>query len=133
MNCLKIILIIVLALAVAGCDFFRDSTPNPWIGYAYDRNAGRFAWELNDWATARDCKEAMLYVVQTRPSMAEPVGCGYRGNNYMRVWIMNAIWGGNQIECIIKMTSSIETKGGTAYNLKLKGSSERRGDTWYCV
>jgi hypothetical protein len=74
----------------------------------YNQNNNRFEWEWNDWKTARDCQEAMFNVVETRPGIAKPVGCGYRGNNYWRVWIVNALWGGDQIGRITRMTSSVE-------------------------
>ena len=65
-----------IALALGGCDFLEDSNSHPWIGYAYNKDASRFQWELNDWKTERDCREAMLNIVETRPGMANPVGCG---------------------------------------------------------
>jgi hypothetical protein len=123
----------ILALVLGGCDLLQDSTPRPWIGYAYNKDHNRFAWELNDWRTERDCKEAMLHIVETRPGITMPIGCGYRGNNYWRVWIMNWLWGGDQIDCVTKQTSTVELEGGMAFNVKLKGSPDRRGDGWYCV
>jgi hypothetical protein len=123
----------LIALLAGGCDLLEDSNPRPWIGYAYDKGAGRFAWELDDWKTRRDCEEALLHIVETRPGTTRPVGCGYRGNNYWRVWFMNTVWGGSQIACIARMTSEVETEGGMAYNLRLKGNAERRGENWYCV
>jgi hypothetical protein len=123
----------LLAVILCGCDILQDSNPRPWIGYAYNKDSRRFEWEFNSWATLRDCKESMLNVVEARPGMSEPVGCGYRGNNYSRVWIMNMLWGGSQIECITRMTKAVETEGGTGFNVKLKGSPDRRGDGWYCM
>jgi hypothetical protein len=121
------------AIALGGCDLLQDSNARPWIGYAYNKDSGRFEWEWNDWATERDCRESMLGLVETRPGMAKPIGCGYRGNNYLRVWIMNTLWGGTEIGCITKMTKSIEAENGIAYNLKLKSNPDHRGDGWYCV
>jgi hypothetical protein len=123
----------LLALTLGGCDLFEDSNPRPWIGYAYHQNNSRFEFELNDWKTERDCREAMLHIAATRPGTTTPVGCGYRGNNYWRVWIMNGLWGGSQLGCIRRMTSSVEAEGGMTYNLQLKGFPDRRGDDWYCV
>jgi hypothetical protein len=124
---------LLLTLFLGGCDVLEDSNPRPWIGYAYNKDAGRFEWEWNDWKTKRDCVEAMLNIVETRPAMAKPIGCGYRGNNYWRVWIINMLWGGSEIGCIAKMTSSVEAEAGMEYNVHLKGSTSRRGDNWYCV
>jgi hypothetical protein len=133
----EIIFVSVAAISLLGtlrgCDLLEDTTPHPWIGYAFNKNENRFEWEFDDWATARDCKEAMLMITETRPGWSGPVGCGYRGNNYWRAWIMNTFWGGDQIDCIIKKTSSEEARGGISYNVKLKGDSTRRGEGWYCV
>jgi hypothetical protein len=98
------------ALALGGCDLLQDSNPHPWIGYAYNKDHGQFEWEWNDWATERDCRESMLRIVETRSGMTKPVGCGYRGNNYWRVWIINELWGGSQIDCIARKTKVTATR-----------------------
>ena len=74
-----------------------------------------------------------MHITETRPGMSAPIGCGYRGNDYWRVWVMNRLWGGDQIGCIRRMTSNIETEGGMAYSVQLKGFAEHRGDNRYCV
>ncbi|MDN3274758.1 hypothetical protein QWJ07_10915 [Frankia sp. RB7] len=123
----------VMALTLGSCDLLEDSNPRPWIGYVYNKDANQLEWEWNDWKSVRDCKEALLHIIETRPGVAKPYGCAYRGNNYWRVWIMDTFWGGSEIACIARLTSTVEEKGGTAYNAHLKGSPERRGDNWYCV
>jgi hypothetical protein len=129
----RIVGLLFAGLVLGGCDLLQDTSKRPWIGYAFNKDNNRFEFELNDWATNRDCIESLKHLVATRPGLSEPIGCAYRGNSYLRVWMMDFLFGGKEIDCITRRTNPVETEGGTGYNAKLKGYSGRRGDDWYCV
>jgi hypothetical protein len=44
---------------LAGCDLLQDATTDPWQGYAWQKEEGRFEWVLVSAATHRECLAAI--------------------------------------------------------------------------
>src|SRR5262245_45662203 len=49
------LLALTSALLLAGCDLLQDATQDPWQGYAWQKEEGRFEWVLVSAATHREC------------------------------------------------------------------------------
>jgi len=77
----------------------------------------------------------MRYGVSNPPHnewYSKPVGCGYTGKSYWRVWVMNELVGGDHFECIARFFDRNAAKNGVTHAPILKGGDARRGDGWYC-
>src|SRR4051794_29219059 len=101
-----LVAVLLLALAAgagAGAYYSVDSSDRPWIGYAFHKSDNTFEWWSNSYQTRRDCIEGMRWGVSNTIQQqwyAEPVGCGYFGNDWWYVALMNKMLGGDQIKCI---------------------------------
>ena len=121
----------VLAI-IGGYWLFEGGSPKPWSGYAWNPNAKRAEFWFYEFETKRDCIEIMRHAVADSKYYSEPIGCAYSGNNYWRVLIMNTLFGGAQIMCIARTTSTGAGASGMVYSPVLQGG-RRIGENWYCV
>ena len=62
---------------------------------------------------------------------SEPVGCGYHGNSYWRVWLMNLVHGDKDFLCIWRSVDG--EKDNVGYGPLLKGYPTRGTDTGHCM
>jgi hypothetical protein len=125
--------VVCLALCVSGCDLLEDSNSRPWRPYAWHKKDGRQRWWFPTYETRRDCLEATRHAVATVPQSewySEPVGCGYIGNSYWRVRILNSLNNVNY-ECIAKNSDADAAKAGESYSPVLKGYPRPQGSV-YC-
>ena len=84
--------------------------------------------------TRRDCLDAVANAVNNPPYNAwysEPVGCGYHGNSYWRVWLMNLVHGDKDFLCIWRSVDG--EKDNVGYGPLLKGYPTRGTDTGHCM
>ena len=130
----------LLALAstvlLAGCDLLQDATSDPWQGYAWQKEDGRFEWVLVSAATHRECLAAIQnHLANTedgRLRYSAPSGCGYHGPSYLRSWILNFVYpgSGSNFQCIARF----RTQGGEGdYGPLFKGASQSPSGIFYCV
>ena len=99
------LILCIACLLLGSCDVFNDSTPKPWMGYAWNVEKKRTEWFFSAYETHRDCEESMMHSVETAPNnqwYSKPIGCGYNGNDYWRVVVMNALFGGKDLGCIAR-------------------------------
>jgi hypothetical protein len=128
--------VLLLSLLVSGCNPLEEANNSPWTGYATKKDGGRFEWWFVGGDNFRDCIEMMQWETSGgRPNTAwyrPPLGCGYSGNNYWRVWMMN-VWSGNMkdFECISRSLDPASTKSGRRYGPVLKGSPHKT-DLYQC-
>ena len=129
----RIALAVIVTLGLASCG---DDVPRRgWGAYAWSIEGKRVIWFSQGWESQRDCIESIRYVVsnaQGNATYAEPVGCGYSGNSYISVWLKNAFWGGNQIQCVAKSTDPDARKINSLY-YPLLDWEPAIGQTYYCM
>jgi hypothetical protein len=129
-------LAIVASLLLAGCELLEDANKAPWQGFATNKRSGRLEWWFIGKSSYRDCIEMMQWETSGDRVNAQwyraPLGCGYAGNNYWRVWLMNE-WSGHSqdFECIARSFNPANTAEGARYSPLLKGSS-RQSDSYRC-
>jgi len=129
----RFISVACLAVWVGGCDLFQDSNPRPSHAYAWNKNDGRLEYWFTSFETRRDCIEATRDAVATTMQKvwySEPVGCGYFGNNYWRVRLMNAPYSADH-ECIVRNSEADAVNEGRIYGPALKGYGRPQGNL-YC-
>jgi hypothetical protein len=130
----------LLALAatalLAGCDLLPDATNDPWQGYAWQKEEGRFEWVLVSSATYRECLDAIQSHLQNtedgRLRYSAPWGCGYHGPSYLRAWILNFVYpaNGSNFQCIARYrTQGVEQDYGPLF----KGASQSPSSIFYCA
>ena len=130
----------LLALAstvlLTGCDLLQDATSDPWQGYAWQKEDGRFEWVLVSAATHRECLAAIQnHLANTedgRLRYSAPSGCGYHGPSYLRSWILNFVYpgSGSNFQCIARLTA----QGAEAdYGPLFKGASQSPSGIFYCA
>src|SRR5262245_66301323 len=92
------LLALALTVLLAGCDLLQDATNDPWQGYAWQKEDGRFEWVLVSAATHRECLAAIQnHLANTedgRLRYSAPSGCGYHGARYLRSWILDFVYRG---------------------------------------
>ena len=130
----------LLALAstvlLAGCDLLQDATNDPWQGYAWQKEDGRFEWVLVSAATHRECLAAIQNHLQNtedgRLRYSAPSGCGYHGPSYLRSWILNFIYPGrgSDFQCIARYSAQ---GAGEDYGPLFKGASPSPSGIFYCA
>ena len=126
---------VVSALMLVGCDPLHDSAPKPWMGYAWNAKEKRIEWFFSQFETYRDCQESMQNSIETPPNnqwYSNPIGCGYSGNDYYRVVVMNAIFGGKELGCIARSLDPEIQKSGLGYG-PILSKEIKRTDRWYCM
>lgn len=129
----QLILMLFVGAVLVGCS--DDAPQQSWGGYAWNIKAERAEWWFSSWESRRDCVEAMRYAVNHAPQNAwysEPVGCGYSGNTYALVWLMNTLWGGKHIQCIVRSSDPEARKSHSLYSPLLDGYP-RHGKNYYCM
>ncbi len=129
-----LVALLVAAAAIGGAYYSVDSSDRPWIGYARHKSDNTYELWAVSYQTHRDCIEGMKWGVSNPPQQqwyAEPVGCGYFGNDWWYVALMNRVWGGDQIKCIARVTDKEAAAGKRRYSPMI--TSQKRGDGWYCV
>jgi hypothetical protein len=132
--------LVTLLLIIAGYVYAhseKEDNARPWHAYAWSKRGNRAQWWFTSFETYRDCVEATRHEVSTGPNGAwysEPFGCGYYGNNYWRVRLMNWWYDAksNDFECIARSSDAESAKSGMTYSPVLKGYEPPRG-TVYCV
>jgi hypothetical protein len=133
---LRLLWLLLIAKCLSGCDLFKDGNARPWHAYAWSKSKNSTEWWFTTFETYRDCVEATQDEVSTGPNKqwySEPVGCGFSGNNYWRVWLMNWWYArSNDFECIARSSDAESAKAGRSYGPVLKGYGRPRG-TNYCV
>lgn len=60
------LLVLLVSFSLVGCDLLNDTTPKPWIGYAWNKEQKRVEWFFNGFETW-DREEAMLHAIETSP------------------------------------------------------------------
>lgn len=130
------VLAILMSLLLGGCELIEDVNKLPWIGYATKKKDGRFEWWFTSKASYRECIETMQWETSGDRANTEwyraPVGCGYAGNSYWRVWAVNT-WSGHMgdFECIARSLNPANTTIGARYSPVLKGGP-RQSDYHLC-
>ncbi|MCA1452072.1 hypothetical protein I6F35_02430 [Bradyrhizobium sp. BRP22] len=128
-----LMLVVLVSSFLGGCDLLNDTAAKPWMGYAWNMKQKRVEWFFNSFETHRDCEESMLHAIETPPNdqwYSKPIGCGYSGNDYWRVLIMNALFGGKDLGCIARSMNG--SANGMGYGPVLDRTN-KRGEGWYCV
>jgi hypothetical protein len=120
-------------------DLLSDTTTAPWIGYAWHKGNKRLEW-VNQYETLGECINKLKHIISDDAFNSQfysaPIGCGYNGNSYWRVWLMNALWGGRELGCIATREERKEeaTDTGMLYGPVLGRESNRPADAkWHCV
>ena len=130
----RVTVLLALTLSIAACGLLENDTKRPWVGYAWNKEKQRYEWWFINFETRRDCIEMMRYKVKNEQPQwySEPIGCGYHGNNYWLVWVMNTFFGDEHIQCIWKSTDPDSVKAGIIYGPLLTGYPRQSG-SGYCV
>lgn len=124
--------ILILIFFIVGCDTHENEYP--WSGYAWNKEESKFEWFFIHKETLEDCIQAMEFAVSTPPHNAwytTPISCGYHGNNYYKVWLMNEVWGGSHFKCIVKNTHPEIKEKKMVYGPLLEGYPSK-GKDYYC-
>lgn len=122
---MRIVLVLLLSMLLGACNPF-DANDTPWVGYATQKKTGRLAWWVLSKSSYSDCIDTIRW--ETSGSRAgaalfrPPLGCGYSGNEYWRVWLVNALAANmDDFECIARAFDPEAAAAGRRYSPVLKG------------
>lgn len=102
------------------------SGENPWAGYATHKETGRLAWRPVSKARYGACIDATRWEMSSESAGAAsyrpPLGCGYSGNQYWRVWLVNQLAANmDDFECIARFSDKAAAADGHRYSPVLNG------------
>ncbi len=122
----------MIFLLLTGCGAESDT---PWRGYAWNKSDSRFEWFYVWKETQEDCIKSMEFEVVNPPSnqwYSTPFGCGYSGNSYFKVRLLNEILGGDHIQCVVRNTAAGAKTQKVLYGPLLEGFPTS-GRDFYCT
>lgn len=131
---MRIVLVLLLSMLGACNPFGANETP--WVGYATQKDTGRLAWWVLSKSSYGECLDTMRWETSgnraSAASFRAPLGCGYSGNQYWRVWLVNVLAANmDHFECIARAVDPASAAAGRRYSPVLKGFP-RETDSYRC-
>lgn len=92
---------ISIVLLAGAWGLLTDDLTEPWHGYRSNKLTRQVEWAPDTSSvTRRDCIEKLRVGLRGQLDYSEPIGCVFRGNNYLRVWLTNLFVDDPYVRCI---------------------------------